>query len=306
MQLDVLQERQPRAAPRVSLSDRKRQQRHPRQRRQDDEAAAEHLQYVSGETGAPPDLIERAAQDQREIGRLARSGPCSARHRNRRGLSGNVATMFKALESFRMHARHLEGAPQIPFLRAAVAAPADHSQTIPAWAWIIRRCLRRAGAVRSKRVSARSGGISAANTPDPAIGYSGSRHTALSQPAFEQCTLSVRADGPISAFDRSAHDTSHIFLDVLASPASGDDRRRVETMLTDTTRRRLVGLWFAAIAILIASLIAMRVDVGVVTAALLLTLSLVAPGIVALWRDVQPQSVREILSAANIQAADHS
>ena len=71
-------------------------------------------------------------------------------------------------------------------------------------------------------------------------------------------------------------------------------------MLNTVTRNRLVGLWFAAVAVVIASVVAMGVNVGVSTTALLLTLCLVPPGIVvALWRGGPPQTVGEILYAAN-------
>ena len=71
-------------------------------------------------------------------------------------------------------------------------------------------------------------------------------------------------------------------------------------MLKDVTRNRLVGFWFAAIAVIVASVVAMGVNVGVSTTALLLTLSLVPPGIIlALWRGAPPPTVGEILYAAN-------
>ena len=50
-------------------------------------------------------------------------------------------------------------------------------------------------------------------------------------------------------------------------------------MLKDLTRNRLAGFWFAAVAVIIASVVAMGVNVAVGTTALLLTLSLVPPGI---------------------------
>jgi hypothetical protein len=71
-------------------------------------------------------------------------------------------------------------------------------------------------------------------------------------------------------------------------------------MLTDITRNRLVGCWFATVAIIVAAVIAMGVNVGVSTTALLLTLSVVPPGIVlALWRGAPPPTVAEILYATN-------
>jgi len=71
-------------------------------------------------------------------------------------------------------------------------------------------------------------------------------------------------------------------------------------MLKDITRNRLVGFWFAAVAVIVAAVVAMGVNVGVSTTALLLTLSLVPPGIIlALWRGAPPPTVGEILYAAN-------
>ena len=70
-------------------------------------------------------------------------------------------------------------------------------------------------------------------------------------------------------------------------------------MLNDITRNGLVGLWFAAVAVVIASVVAFGVNVGVSTTALLLTLSLVPPGItLVLWRGAASQTVGEILYSA--------
>jgi hypothetical protein len=78
-------------------------------------------------------------------------------------------------------------------------------------------------------------------------------------------------------------------------------------MLKGITRNRLVGCWFAAVAVIIAAVIAMGVKVGVSTSALLLTLSLVPPGIaVVLWRDGPPPTVGEILYAANTRKEGRS
>jgi hypothetical protein len=71
-------------------------------------------------------------------------------------------------------------------------------------------------------------------------------------------------------------------------------------MLNDITRNRLVGLWFAAVAVVIALVVAMGVNVDVSTTPLPLTVFLVPPGIIlALWRGAPPQTVAEILYAAN-------
>ena len=70
-------------------------------------------------------------------------------------------------------------------------------------------------------------------------------------------------------------------------------------MLKNITRNRLVGCWFAAVAVIIASVMAMGVNVGISTAALLLTLSLVPPGIaLALWRGAPPPTIGEIVYEA--------
>ena len=71
-------------------------------------------------------------------------------------------------------------------------------------------------------------------------------------------------------------------------------------MLKEISRTRLVGFWFVAVAIIIASVVAMGVNVAVSTTALLLTLSLVPLGIMlVLWRGAPPPTVGEILYAAN-------
>jgi UPF0716 family protein affecting phage T7 exclusion len=71
-------------------------------------------------------------------------------------------------------------------------------------------------------------------------------------------------------------------------------------MLNDITRNRLVGFWFAAVAVIIAVVVAMGMNVGVGTTALLLTLSLVPPGIIlVLWRGAPSPTVAEILHTAN-------
>ena len=71
-------------------------------------------------------------------------------------------------------------------------------------------------------------------------------------------------------------------------------------MVKDITRNRLVGLWFAAVAVIIATVIVTGVHVGVSTTALLIALSIVPPGIMlALWPAAPPPTVAEILYAAN-------
>ena len=73
MYLHVVEERQLDAfAPGVPFRDRQQQQRHPGQRGQHDDASKQQLlQRISGQARPPPELIQRPAQDQREVaGRL--------------------------------------------------------------------------------------------------------------------------------------------------------------------------------------------------------------------------------------------
>ena len=71
-------------------------------------------------------------------------------------------------------------------------------------------------------------------------------------------------------------------------------------MLKEFSRNRLVGFWFAAIAVIIASVVAMGVNVAFSTTAFLLALSLVPPAIMLLvWRGAPPPGVGEILYSAN-------
>jgi hypothetical protein len=71
-------------------------------------------------------------------------------------------------------------------------------------------------------------------------------------------------------------------------------------MLNDITRNRLLAFWFTAVAVIVATVVAMGVNVGGSTTALLLTLSLVPPGIIlVLWRGAPSPTVAEILHAAN-------
>ena len=71
MHVDVVEERQrDTPAPGVPFDDRQQQQRHPGEQRQDDDAAAQQIQRVPGQTRPPPELIQRPAEDQREVGRL--------------------------------------------------------------------------------------------------------------------------------------------------------------------------------------------------------------------------------------------
>ena len=71
-------------------------------------------------------------------------------------------------------------------------------------------------------------------------------------------------------------------------------------MLKEISCNRLVGFCFAAVAIIIASVVAMGENVAVSTTALLLTMSQGPPAIMLLvWRGAPQPTVGEILYSAN-------
>jgi len=68
------------------------------------------------------------------------------------------------------------------------------------------------------------------------------------------------------------------------------------------SRTRLIGFWFGAVAVMIASAVALGVNIGVSTTALLLTMCLVPPAILLLvWRGAPPPTVGELLYTVNTQ-----
>jgi hypothetical protein len=70
-------------------------------------------------------------------------------------------------------------------------------------------------------------------------------------------------------------------------------------MLKDVTRSKLVGIWFAAVALAIVGCIAFGVAVTIGTGALLLAMSLVPPLLVVmLWPNGGPPTVAEVLHDA--------
>ncbi len=70
-------------------------------------------------------------------------------------------------------------------------------------------------------------------------------------------------------------------------------------MLKEISHLRLIGFWFAGVAVVVGSVGAMGVSVGVSTTALLLMASLVPPAILLLvWRGAPPPTVAEILHSA--------
>jgi hypothetical protein len=71
-------------------------------------------------------------------------------------------------------------------------------------------------------------------------------------------------------------------------------------MLKEISRTRLVGFWFTAVAVIIASVVAMGANVDLSTTAFLLALSVVPPAIMLMvWRGAPPPTVGEILYSAN-------
>ena len=78
-------------------------------------------------------------------------------------------------------------------------------------------------------------------------------------------------------------------------------------MLKEISRTRLVGFWFAAVAVIIALAVVTGVNVGVSTAVLLLTMCLVPPAIMLLvWRGAPPPTVGELLYSVHNQMEGRS
>jgi hypothetical protein len=75
--------------------------------------------------------------------------------------------------------------------------------------------------------------------------------------------------------------------------------QEVNTMLKDMTRSKLIGIWFAAVALAIVGCIALGVAVTIGTGALLLAMSLVPPLLVVmLWPNGGAPTVAEVLHDA--------
>ena len=71
-------------------------------------------------------------------------------------------------------------------------------------------------------------------------------------------------------------------------------------MLKEISRTRLVGFWFAAVAVIIAWVVVTGVNIAIGTAAFLLTLCLVLPAIMLIvWRGAPPPTVAELLYSVN-------
>ena len=78
-------------------------------------------------------------------------------------------------------------------------------------------------------------------------------------------------------------------------------------MLKGISRTRLVGFWFAAVAVIIAWVVATSVNIAISTAALLLTMCLVPPAIMLLvFRGAPPPTVGELLYSVNTLKAGRS
>jgi hypothetical protein len=74
----------------------------------------------------------------------------------------------------------------------------------------------------------------------------------------------------------------------------------VNIMLKNLTRSRLIQVWFAAVALVVAGSIALGVSVTSSTAVMLLALALVPPVIVLMLRPGdQPQTVAQVLHDAD-------
>ena len=92
MHLDVDQEGHPdRVAPGAPTQHRQDQQRQPGEERDDDDPAEQELQRIAGQAGTPDDLVQRPAQDQREVVRILR-----LRLTSRRGAESGKETRLGA------------------------------------------------------------------------------------------------------------------------------------------------------------------------------------------------------------------
>ena len=70
-------------------------------------------------------------------------------------------------------------------------------------------------------------------------------------------------------------------------------------MVKDMTRSRLIQVWFAAVALVIAAGIALGATVTLGTGAMLLALCLVPPAIIVmLWHGVRSPTIAEVLHDA--------
>ena len=67
----------------------------------------------------------------------------------------------------------------------------------------------------------------------------------------------------------------------------------------EMTRSRVIQVWFATLALLVAGAIALGASVTIGTGVLLVGLSLIPPAVVLmLWPAVQPQTIAEVLHDA--------
>jgi hypothetical protein len=67
-------------------------------------------------------------------------------------------------------------------------------------------------------------------------------------------------------------------------------------MLKDTTRSRVIQIWFAAVVLVVVAGIALGASVTIGTGAMLLALTLVPPAIVLLlWPGVQPPTAGDVI-----------
>ena len=71
-------------------------------------------------------------------------------------------------------------------------------------------------------------------------------------------------------------------------------------MVKGISRTRLMGFWFVAVSIMIASVRATGADIPINTATLLLAVCLMPPAVVLLvWRGGPPPTISEILYSVN-------
>ena len=92
------------------------------------------------------------------------------------------------------------------------------------------------------------------------------------------------------------------FRALIGLSSTQERRRRVDIVLKEMSRTRLVGFWFTAVAVVVAWVVAAGVNVATSTGALLLALCLVPPAdMLLVWRGAPPPTAGELLYSVNKQ-----
>ena len=126
VRLDVVQERQRHAvAPGVPFDHRQHQQRHPDQHDQREYPSLRQLESVSGQSRAPPELVQRSAGHQREIAQLLQGRPVTGASRRLRSSVDHPEPPAPVVS-----ARHSQGAAVGPrSVRTSTDSPRSSSRS---------------------------------------------------------------------------------------------------------------------------------------------------------------------------------